>query len=490
MSPLLKRVSRYSLSCQGEEAVDLEGHQLRTEPDPNTSSSSEEEDEAFKLSGGVVDENVSLGRTQQLSAVAQIETLPPELLFYLSRFLDLAGLVVFSTATCRTLRVIFSQFDRELLFLEPPHRLNLAEWREAAQTIERFGLTRRHCTVMEPFDAAESDYAKASGDVVGKITQAMHELTRDDSLVDLDLFQAVLKFLAGDKWQDAGCNVNMRGVDPSKNTLEPGASESRGNRIRTLHLTGWHGIAGAFLLQQLRLQPLLKDVCTIVKTERADNRIWEQAAADDQKALQRLRGPNEGTTPPAHSAAWLRFARPGYRSDMSPTPLSFEATRHFHHPLTRFDRCCATQIIVQVGRRRPHRQGQAYLRGEGLQIGYQGYCIDVTTARHLWRFAANPTPISAQFGSEARGCSGSETRVPPTTKDASLEDDISEPYRLSSGVGNNDGHSRQNATNRRLHIILQGREELGVEGEDRRQNEEMFERSIVTCNRCKERIMF
>ncbi len=164
--------------------------------------------------------------------LARIEALPPELLFYLSRFLDLTALILIGTATSRTLRSIFAQFDRELLFLEPAHRLNLAEWREAAQQIDRMGLTQSSSISKPPLCPSGESYPGRKVDI--DLNQTMRQLTRDESLIDLHLLQSVLVLLSN---QTPGTH--------SDNTTTSTAHLSRTqsqttsvNQIRCLHLTG------------------------------------------------------------------------------------------------------------------------------------------------------------------------------------------------------------------------------------------------------------
>ncbi|CBQ67718.1 conserved hypothetical protein [Sporisorium reilianum SRZ2] len=375
-----------------------------------------------------------------MPAVASIEALPSELLFYLSRYLDLATLIVFGTATSRVLRNTFAQFGRELLFLEPVHRLNLAEWREAARQIDQTGLTPASCVLGASTESA------MKGELKGQeaLNETVHQLTRDESLIDLHLLQSVLAFLAGQFSQAPLCsNAHPKGT----------ASHSSGvNQIRCLHLTGWHGIAGAFLIQQLRMQPLLSQVCTVVKTDRADSRIWEQAAADDRQMQNRMRSASHGWTAQHHCEAvphWL-----GQSGSTEDSALGFR-------------QCTPTQIIVQVGKRRPRHPERPYLRGEGLQMGYQGYCIDVAADVRDDQVVAATDALTL----DAAAVSGASTGSGP------------EPSR-AAGTASANGTVINAASHKKLHVILQGREV-----EDGNQNEEMFERSIVSCNHCKERIL-
>lgn len=371
--------------------------------------------------------------------LARIEALPPELLFYLSRFLDLTALILVSTATSHTLRRIFAQFDRELLFLEPAHRLNLAEWREAAQQIDRMGLTRSSSNVRPPL-SQESDTC-CGNKVDIDLNQTMRQLTRDESLIDLHLLQSVLVFLSNRM-------PNTESDGSATSAMLPSRSQSQStsvNQIRCLHLTGWHGIAGAFLIQQLRSQPSLKDVRTVVKTDRADSRIWEQAASDDRHDQMPVSQRSDSAQERIRGASWPHRFDPPERS------RGVEST-------IMFNECVATQIIVQVGKRRPRRPDQPFLRGEGLQMGFQGYCIDVRTC-------SDGDLLTESRLSAEGSATNAETKV-----------DSNESIVSSEG---------QAASRKRLHVILQGREV-----EDGKQNEEMFERSIVSCNHCKQRIVF
>ncbi|SPO19979.1 uncharacterized protein UTRI_00370_B [Ustilago trichophora] len=432
---------------------------------------------------------------------ARIETLPPELLLYLSRFLDLAGLVVLSTATCRSLRIIFDQFDRELLFLEPAHRLNLAEWREAARQIDGYLLTRSHDRLSS---SVVGSTEKASPKAVMDISQTMHELTRDESLIDVDLLQAVLAFLAAGESRKLGCAIHAPSstMASTATTTRPDVSRNAGiSQIRCLYLTGWHGIAGAFLIQQLRLQPSLRDVCTVVKTDRADTRIWQQAAADDLKIGCRMKEEDAALTARLRSSASLSFEYPGSRVASIQT-MAFDAGRQDQSSMVGFKQCTSTQIIVQVGKRRPRRPGQPYLRGEGLQMGYQGYCIDMMTKTDWDEGAADAPTTDSRVREELRGCSGAESE--PEGRRAAGSgagenagaDSVEEPSSLGSSCSSSSSSSskhlvaRSDATRKRLHVILQGREEIGAEAQNGKDIEEMFERSIVTCNHCKSRIKF
>lgn len=398
-------------------------------------------DTSRNLSGSPTETFEILGRSS-LSSRARILALPSELLFYLSRFLDLAGLIVFSTATCRALRNTFAQFDRELLFLEPAHRLNLSEWRDAARQIHDFGLTRSSCIQRSAAKASVND----KGDV--DLLVAVHQLSRDESLIDFHLLQCVLEFLTSQHVYhlDKGAPLQSFQDLPARN--------AEVHQIRSLHLTGWHGIAGAFLIQQLRSQPSLRDVCTIVKTERADSRIWQQAATDDR-----------GVLGPKNTADRERYSQHGYVAALWHNRTRSRQDAMGQESSLVFKECEATQIIVQVGKRRPRRADQPFLRGEGLQIGYQGYCVDMATT-------------TADMGTDVM------EPISFTCAKAVIDPDVGACNGLVDSDAF-DGYHRQGATRKRLHVILQGREV-----EDAKQNEEMFERSMVSCNRCKERVVF
>lgn len=423
-------------------------------------------------------------REQTRNKRTRIERLPPELLFYLSRFLDLASLIVLCTATCTRLRAIFNQFDRELLLLEPAHRLNLGEWREAARTLQSYGLGGERQPAPRPSKAGSKsgDYNLCTQDY--HISQAMTRLTRDESLIDLDLFQSILKFL-GPRGSSPGSAfpahqpVSLCPTESSKATVENlGAS-----KIRCLHLTGWHGMAGAFLIQQLRSQSCLRGVTTIVKTERADNRIWEQAAADDRKSRQA--GQYAGLDSTNHHSVTAPSLRHTLRPGMW-LPSGFDRAAEevdFVNTLG-FEKCTSTQIIVQVGKRRPRRHGQGYLRGEGLQMGYQGYCIDMMTTPMPHEVSADVSTIGTgerpDHGRYRDPEGRSEASGATVDIDTSMDTEV-QGNRISSGRDNDI---------KRMHIVLLGREEVGTNMGDREQHEEMFERSIVTCNHCKDRISF
>ncbi len=227
-----------------------------------------------------------------------------------------------------------------------------------------------------------------------------------------------------------------------------------------------------FLIHQLRTQSSLKDVTTIVKTERADNRIWQQVALDDFKARQK-RTKSLGVDRES-------VASPSFRTDLRLRPPTEMVGRIQTGPseeqpdeaMSGFESCTGTQIIVQVGKRRPRRQGQDHLRGEGLQMGYQGYCIEMVTESGITAasLANAPTPqlqLRPDFDEDG-------------IADAELD-----------AAARADGRPGQEATRRRrLHILLLGREEVTAKAKDRNETEEMLERSIVTCNYCKQRIVF
>lgn len=319
-------------------------------------------------------------------SISLLEQLPSEILWYLSRFLDLTSIIVLSTAVSRTLTGSYRQFARHSLFLEPLHRLDLSEWRDTANALEFLGLTRSTLKTVKP-DPNE----------VENLRQTCQILSKDDSLVDLHLLQDALVYLQGSR-------------------LTTVMSSAKMPRLHSLCLLGWHGIAGSFLISQLRTNPLLIGIRTIFKTERADSRIWLQLAIDGQrKALE-----------PYEQISIMRKAREDARSQ--PTirvqglrPQAATSTSPFS-----FKACYKTQAIVQVGRRRPRQEGQAYLKGEGLQIGYESYCLTMT-----------PSPGNK-----------------PET----------------------------------LHVILQGREM--PDSKTSNDTAYMLERSVITCNHCKERIVF
>lgn len=375
--------------------------------------------------------------------IARIEALPPELLFYLSRYMDLAGLIVFSTATSRALRQTFARFDRELLFLEPAHRLNLAEWREAARQVERVGLTKLR--------KVEQGYSGSVTERTGKedLTETVHQLTKDESLIDLDLLQSVLAFLARPFLTAESPLAHQSRTTTSHASSSHGPSNTSVNKIRSLHLTGWHGIPGAFLINELRSRSCLDNVCTVVKTDRADSRIWSQAAADDRRFESRL-----CSTAPLDFQEWLR--QTGSVGNL--------------RPVMRFIGCAATQIIVQVGKRRPRRPEEGYLRGEGLQIGFQGFC--------LGKAERDAVGLHAETSDQeaVRNVGAQEELVSESDAEGSIN---------STAEGPDGERQVREADAQKLHVILQGREvEDGIE------NEEMFERSLVHCNHCKERIVF
>lgn len=351
---------------------------------------------AYRQSADAVGRAVEVGDAlKDDKPKSSLERLPSEIHWYISRFLDLTSVIILSTAVSQTLRSSYLQFARTSLYLEPLHRLSLAEWRDAAHGLVRLGLTRREATIVKDVSS------KSSLDNAEDLLQACQMLSKDDSLVDLHLLQDVLTFLK----------------TPQDSSHSPrGAKSNDEPRIQTLSLLGWHGVAGSFLVNQLRTQPLLLGVRTIVKTERADSRIWQQIALDGQrKELE----PHEQVSimRKAREEASLRLSTrvQAWRPEsMGPAkPFCFKA-------------CTKTQTLVQVGRRRPRQPGQPYLRGEGLQIGYESYCLEMA-------------PLAST----------------PST---------------------------------RLHVILQGREV--PDSETSMETAYMFERSIITCNHCKERIVF
>ncbi|SPO42899.1 uncharacterized protein PSANT_00583 [Moesziomyces antarcticus] len=353
------------------------------------------------------------------SRPTRLEALPPELLLYLSRFLDLASVIVLSTATCRNLRAIFGQFDRELLYLEPGHRLCLAEWREAAAQLQNHGLSTQSPADSSTPPSAIDQTAKPKTTL--DVARVAHELTRDESLIDLDLLKAVLDFLSRRCTSEVSQHIRVDAVMRSRSA----SGNAGANKIRTLHLSGWHGIAGAFLIQQLHVQPALRSVCTVVKTERADSRIWKQVAADDPTLVPPSFWPSTQSDPQQDGES----GKPG------------------------FSRCTSTQIIVRVGRRLPRRDGQAYLRGEGLQMGYEGYCIELNSPKQL-----SVPPSDGPLKS-------SRPAIPLSPDEAASEAD-------------------------RLHVVLQGREDTDATLGGWTHNEQLWMRSIVTCNHCKAPIRF
>lgn len=338
---------------------------------------------------------------------APIETLPPELLFYLTRFVDLASLVILTTATSRRLQAIFGHFDRELLYLEPKHRFNLAEWREAAHQVYENVLN----TPSIASDRARTNSAAENDKLL--------ELTRDESLMEVRLFESVLWFLGWREFEDPRERKTTQKSRPVR-------------QIECLHLSGWHGMGGMSLIYQLHSRYSLSNVSTIVKTERGDTHMWKQAVVDDQLyrnatsatygEVQRIPSINDGSLHGLQGSA----------------PLGSVIFRDL---ASEFERCTDTQFIVQVGRRVPRKPGQEYLHGEGLQMGYQGFCIDRVLVVDMYEML--PGAVSERTIDEMR---------------------------------------------KRLHVILIGRE--SPEAEDRGKNEELFERSIVTCNQCKQRIVF
>lgn len=113
-------------------------------------------------------------------------------------------------------------------------------------------------------------------------------------------------------------------------------------------------------------------------------------------------------------------------------------------------------------------------------MGYQGYCIDMTTAT---QDAGEVSMVTLTEGSNvsADGCSDAEPKLANAAGTSPI--DTAESLDLCSQALANG--RRLDAMRKKLHVILQGREV-----EDAGQNEEMFERSIVSCNHCKERIGF
>ncbi|SPO20893.1 uncharacterized protein UTRI_00370 [Ustilago trichophora] len=503
MMPLLGSSSRSVYPDQDSTAVTYKKVGVRSACNETSSFDPVQPSDALQCDKTKIDQrgygNLERSHVQDQGQIsshrARIETLPPEVLLYLSRFLDLAALVVLSTATCRSLRIIFSQFDRELLFLEPAQRLNLAEWREAARQIEGYSLTRSHDRLSS---SVSSITERASPKAVMDASQTMHELTRDESLIDVDLLQAVLAFLAGGESRKVGYAIHGPSTTTASTvmTTRPDVSRNAGiNQIRCLFLTGWHGIAGAFLIQQLRLQPSLKDVCTVVKTDRADTRIWQQAAADDLKIRCWMEEEDPASIARLRPSTSVLLAH----SSSGPTSMqtvAFDAGRQGSSSRIGFKQCTSTQIIVQVGKRRPRRPGQPYLRGEGLQMGYQGYCIDMMTETDWGEGAADAPTIGSKVRDEHHGCSGTESDPEKRRATGSGAggkagaDSVENRNSLGSSSYCKDLVARPDATRRRLHVILQGREESGAEAENRKDIEEMFERSIVTCNHCKSRIKF
>jgi hypothetical protein len=224
-------------------------------------------------------------------------------------------------------------------------------------------------------------------------------------------------------------------------------------RIRSLTLLGWHGIAGSFVINQLQQQPLLRNVETIVKTERADSRIWRQITDAQQKS--------ERQDPLAYPAAASqpRVANDVENRDSRSCAVTLPNEVRVYGKQFVLQECIATQAIVQVGSRLARRPGRPYVKGEGLQIGYESYCLLMGEGR-----SRSTDLLSTQIRE-----SGIYTEERTASRDRVI---WSEQEECTAGS--------------RVHVILQGRQETSLEAAE---IEEMFERSIVRCNHCKQRIV-
>lgn len=337
---------------------------------------------------------------------SRILSLPPELQLVLSRFLDVASLIVYSSLVCKSLSVIFSSFQRIHLFLVPAHRLSLAEWRRAAIELQRIGI------VAQP---------RATKDEPGIHRTSETLLASNQSVTDLNFLLGVLRFLAG-----------RHKESPASDRLAETPSS-----ITSLSVVSWHGVAGHDLIGLLNSHSLLVGVNTIVKTDRLDHKVWFELTRSVS-----LEASNGNARVPVMDP----FAD-------APTDEESLATAAGAHQF-RFTSCSATQVLVQVGKLRKAGASERRLKGEGLQIGFEGLCL------------------------EERESSTNDSRQdsePPRTG-----------YKTPMGVEETELATK--CVRRRLHVIFQGRFEATED--ESLQIDELFRQSLVTCACCRQRIVF
>ncbi|KAN0063173.1 hypothetical protein ACQY0O_004337 [Thecaphora frezii] len=365
--------------------------------------------------------------------------LPPELQHYLSRFLDLGSLITYTSSVCKPLRHLFGSFEPTSLYLFPSHRLSLAEWRTAALSLRRDGRGGGDAGVGATLAPIEPE------------CQAFETaLNWDVSRSDLTFLLKVLNFLGGGRFNGDGRQAA---------SAESTCAAPRMAGITSLSLISWHGLAAKDLIELLQTHPMLSNVQILVKTEHLDGQAWREATMANASPYNARSDTTERLSdrPKVDCLSERRWTTFKYLERISSFP---------------FNSCTKTQAILQVGKRRTTRPGERLLKGEGLQIGFEGLCLE-------------QTPVGGAAAKEEEGEADAASPDQRFNSNVAVTETASAkaPRHLGAEAGA-DGLP----VKARLHIVLQGRYQDA--GEDSLEVDELFVRSVVRCNHCKQRLAF
>ncbi|PWN48526.1 hypothetical protein IE53DRAFT_389264 [Violaceomyces palustris] len=292
-----------------------------------------------------------------------------------------------------------------------------------------------------------------------------------------------------------------------------------GNRLRSLSLVGWNGVNGEALAEMLANEPGLADVETVVKTDRMDTSSWVLFST---RALEWARRSGEDrrwskVVDVSYEYEKRKFEQMQRSKERGKEEVAGEGNEaeegeeegeeeeegegsgteeiHLEEKEDEWDwnqregvqrgGCYNTQAILQVGKLSKGYEGETRLKGQGLQIGYEALCIEVADER--WREVNVFSRLGRRYDEYIGRMMETTKTTTATTTTSPSSSKVDSLGGVDDGKKQEEGKGKRQKKRRKLHVILQGRY---AEGQEAIEVDQLFVRSLVTCNRCKERILF
>lgn len=231
----------------------------------------------------------------------------------------------------------------------------------------------------------------------------------------------------------------------SNRTSHPGRTDVS---LKVLSLVAWFGIEASLILDMLLTDPALKGVQTLVKTERLDTgKCASQKTVNVISQLDSRVG-SISTCRLTFSEVW----KPCTSSSLTDLYSRYPERREI----------VKTQATCKVGSRfEGSKSNTQFVKGAGMRIGYECWC-----------FVQSSSQYNEKINDSEQVVAGNKDKVRShlelTGEDTQEEKDPL--FRL----------------NPRFHIIIQGR----YEAQDALMLEDTLDKSFITCNHCKNEILF
>ena len=181
-------------------------------------------------------------------------SLPPELLLQISARLPLGTRLLFDRQTCLSLRSI-----SENITLPTPHRLSLAELACAREAIRNAVASSSSDRVSYAVSAGKSHVPATH-----KRNRSLDASSNDDTILMIRSIQGLFPMQLSPFYMTG---TGSRPTSSSFCSDQPSSEhDSSSLSLRTILAVGWHGLPAERLVQMIVMEPLFRDVRTIVKT--------------------------------------------------------------------------------------------------------------------------------------------------------------------------------------------------------------------------------